>query len=60
MMMVGDRVVYSGRTAFPPVFGLGLPPLWSAGDATSSSVVADGRVYALVGGKLAAYALPPA
>jgi hypothetical protein len=55
-----NGVVYSGRTAFPPVFGRGLPALWSAGDATSPSVVADGRVYALVGGKLAAYGLPPA
>ena len=55
-----NGVVYSGRTAFPPVFGRGLPPLWSAGNATSPSVVADGRVYALAGGKLAAYGLPPA
>jgi hypothetical protein len=55
-----NGVVYSGRTAFPPVFGRGLPPLWSAGSAASSSVVADGRVYVLVDGKLAAYGLPPA
>jgi eukaryotic-like serine/threonine-protein kinase len=58
--VIANGVVYSGSTAFAPVVTYDTPPVWSAGTSiTSPSVVADGRLFVLNGGKLIAYGLPP-
>jgi hypothetical protein len=57
---IANGVVYSGTNAFAPIVTSATPPLWSAGaSASSPSVIADGRLYALADTKLIAYGLPP-
>jgi outer membrane protein assembly factor BamB len=54
-----NGLVYSGSNAFAPLVTRDTPPAWSAGTSVSSpSVVADGRLFALSGGKLVAYGIP--
>jgi outer membrane protein assembly factor BamB len=54
-----NGVVYSGSSAFAPLVTSSTPPVWSAGTSASSpSVIADGRLFALTAGKLVAYGIP--
>ena len=56
---IANGVVYTGANAFAPVVTYTTPPVWSAGTSGASpSVVADGRLFLLTGGKLVAYGIP--